>query len=63
MSDVRRILRYMSTNTAPAHPSGSDNDKAEVSRQRRAEGASSAEIREALRRLAEREQQPKHDAA
>ena len=34
----------------------SDNDKAEVSRQRRAEGASSAEIREARRRLAEREQ-------
>ena len=60
---MRRILRYMSTNTAPAHPSGSDNDKAEVSRQRRAEGASSAEIREARRRLAEREQQPKHDAA
>ena len=29
----------------------SDNDKAEVSRQRRAEGASSAEIREARRRL------------
>ena len=41
----------------------SDNDKAEVSRQRRAEGASSAEIREARRRLAEREQQPKHVAA
>ena len=37
----------------------SDDDKAEVSRQRRAEGASSAEIREARRRLAEREQQPR----